>query len=181
MKNALLTATFLFCATAAGALAQRIPAGTVINVRTIDRIESKEAQVGRNYRASLEQDLIVNGRTLAAKGAEAQLQVVENKKAGKLKGNAELVVTLVSLRTTRRTVNVNTENSTTESGGKGKSSAIKTGVGAGIGAAIGAIAGGGRGAAIGAGVGAGAGAGVAMMSGPKVDIPSETPMTFTVR
>ncbi len=181
MKNQWMTAIFLLCATAVSVMAQRIPAGTVINVRTIDRIESKEAQVGKNYRASLDQDLIVNGRTIAAKGAEAQLQVVENKKAGKLKGNAELVVTLVSLRTTRRTVTVNTENSTTESGGKGKSSAIKTGVGAGIGAAIGAIAGGGKGAAIGAGVGAGAGAGVAMMSGPKVDIPSETMMSFTVR
>jgi hypothetical protein len=171
----------MFCVTAAGAMAQRIPAGTVINVRTIDRIESKEAQVGRNYRASLAENVVVNGRTVAARGDEAQLQVVENNKAGKLKGNAELVVTLVSVRTNRRTLTLNTENSTTESGGKGKSSAIKTGVGAGIGAAIGAIAGGGKGAAIGAGVGAGAGAGVAMMSGPRVEIPSETLLSFTVR
>lgn len=181
MTSPWITTMILLGATAVSAMAQRIPVGTVINVRTIDRIESKEAQVGRNYRASLDQDVIVNGRVLAAKGAEANLQVVENKKAGKLKGNAELVVTLVSVRTTRRLVTVNTENSTTESGGKGKSTAVKTGIGAGIGAAIGAIAGGGKGAAIGAGVGAGAGAGAAMMSGPKVEIPSETILTFTVR
>ncbi len=49
-----------------------------------------------------------------------------------------------------------------------------------VGAIIGAIAGGGKGAAIGAGAGAAAGAGSQVfMKGQRVQIPSETFLTFT--
>jgi len=182
MKNFAMTAIVYGLVLASGALGQKIPSGTVISVRTIDRIDSKESGVGRTYQASLVDDVVVGGRTIAARGANAQLRVVEMKKAGKVKGNAELAVTLDGLtRSNGKMARVTTENSTTASGGKGKDSALKVGIGAGIGAAIGAIAGGGRGAAIGAGVGGAAGTGLALMTGPHVSIPSETPMTFTVR
>ena len=182
MKNLAMSAMALGFALASGAMAQKIPAGTVISVRTIDRIDSKESGVGRTYQASLVDDVVVGGRTIAARGANAQLRVVEMKKAGKVKGNAELAVTLDSLTRSKGTsTRVSTQNSTSASGGKGKDSALKVGIGAGIGAAIGAIAGGGKGAAIGAGVGGAAGTGLALMTGPHVVIPSETPMTFTVR
>ena len=53
--------------------------------------------------------------------------------------------------------------------------------GAALGAIIGAIAGGGKGAAIGAVSGAGAGTAVQVITGgPKVQIPSETRLTFTL-
>ena len=177
-----MTAMALGLAWASGAMAQKIPTGTVISVRTIDRIDSKETGLGRTYLASLMDDVVVGGQTIAVRGANAKLRVVTLKKAGKVKGNAELAVTLESLtRSNGRSARVSTENSTSASGGKGKDTALKVGIGAGIGAAIGAIAGGGKGAAIGAGVGGAAGTGLALMTGPHVVIPPETLMTFTVR
>ena len=128
MKKFAMTAIVCGLVMATGAMAQNIPAGTVISVRTIDSIDSKQSGVGRTYQASLVDDVVVGGRTIAARGASAQLRVVEMKKAGKLKGNAELAVTLDRLtRSNGKSVRVTTENSTSESGGKGKDSALMTG------------------------------------------------------
>jgi len=166
---------------AVAAVAQ-VPPGTVITVKTIDRVESESSREGQLFRASLDQALVINGRTVAPMGSDAQLKIVEVKNAGKVKGNAELTVTLVSITANGDTLSLNTENATSAGKGKGKGTATKTGIGAGIGAALGAIFGGGKGAAIGAGAGAAAGAGVAMvMSGPRVVIPSETRLSFAVR
>jgi len=159
-----------------------VPRGTTVNVRTIDRIESESSRTGQTFRASLADPLVVNGVTIAPVGSEAELRIVELKSAGKVRGNAELTVTLASVTALGEVINLSTENTTSRSGGKGKGTAVKTGVGAGIGAALGAIFGGGKGAAIGAGAGAATGAGVSMaMAGPRVVIPSETRMSFTVR
>jgi hypothetical protein len=161
--------------------AQAVPAGTAISVKTIDRIDSGSSQVGQTFKASLDGALVVNGTTIAPAGADAVLKIIEAKKAGKLKGKAELTVTLVQLKTGNGMVDLNTEGATSASEGKGKSSATKTAVGGAGGAILGGILGGGKGAAAGAGIGAGAGAGVAMLSGPKVVIPAETRLTFLVR
>ena len=113
---------------ASGAMEQQIPARTVIFVWTIDRVDSQDNGVGQTSEASLVDDVVVGGRTIAARGANAQLRVVEMKKAGKLKGNAELAVTLDRLtRSNGKSVRMTTENSTSESGGKGKDSALMTG------------------------------------------------------
>jgi hypothetical protein len=160
----------------------RIPAGTIVSVRTIDRVESESSREGQFFRASLAEPIIVRGRTVAPAGSDAQLRVIDVKDAGKVKGSAELTVTLVSVTANGEVLNLTTENTTSKSGGKGKGTAVKTGVGAGIGAALGAIFGGGKGAAIGAGAGAATGAGVSMvMQGPRVVIPSETVLSFAVR
>ena len=162
--------------------AARIPPGTTIQVRTIDRIESDSNREGQFFRASLAEPIILQGNTLAPTGADAQLRITEVRKSGKVRGNAELTVTLASVTVNGEVLNLNTENATTRGAGKGKGTAVKTGVGAGIGAALGAIFGGGKGAAIGAGAGAATGAGVSIvMSGPRVVIPSETRLSFTVR
>lgn len=160
----------------------QIPSGTVISVKTIDRVESDSSREGQLFRASLADPIIVNGTTVAPVGSDAELKIVEVKEAGKVKGRAELTVTLVSVTANGQTMSLTTENTTSKSGGKGKGTATKTGIGAGIGAALGAIFGGGKGAAIGAGAGAATGAGVAMvMQGPRVVIPSETQLSFSVR
>jgi len=159
-----------------------VPRGTTITVRTIDRIESESSRTGQTFQASLADPLIVDGVTIAPLGSPAELRIEELKSAGKVRGNAELTVTLASVTANGAVINLTTENSTSRSGGKGKGTAVKTGIGAGIGAALGAIFGGGKGAAIGAGAGAATGAGVAMvMAGPRVVIPSETRLSFTVR
>jgi len=158
-----------------------LPPGTNVIVRTIDAIESKSAEVGKTYMASLDSPVFVNGQEVAKKGDDATLRVIQIDDAGRLKGKTELTVTLVSVKSGAKVYQVSRSNVTLNSAGKGKGSAAKIGGGAAIGAAIGAIAGGGRGAAIGAGAGAGAGAAAAMLTGPQVKIPSESVLTFRVQ
>ncbi len=181
----LLATAALFVTASLDALADassRVPPGTAIAVRTIDRIESESSREGQFFRASLAEPIIVDGKILAPAGADAQLRIAEVRNAGKVRGNAELTVTLASVTVDGQEMSLSTENSTSTGKGKGKGTATKTGIGAGIGAALGAIFGGGKGAAIGAGAGAATGAGVAMvMSGPRVVIPSESRLSFVVR
>jgi hypothetical protein len=159
-----------------------IPAGTVMEVRTIDSIDSQKASPGQTFRASLDEPVVVGGTTVAPKGADVVLKVTAAKDAGKLRGNAQLTVSLASVKIGDRMVDVNTENLTSSSSGKGKGTATKAGVGAAGGALLGGLLGGGKGALIGAVAGGGAGTGVAMMTkGPRVNIPSETHLSFTVQ
>jgi hypothetical protein len=162
--------------------ATQIPAGTVIAVRTIDAIDSKNATVGQTFQASLDEPLLVNGNTLAPQGASARLKLIQTQNARKLIGRASLSISLVSVKIGDQLIGVNTADVTSSSSGKGKGTATKAGVGAATGAALGGIFGGGLGAGIGAAVGGGAGTGIAMMTrGPRVTIPSETRLSFTVK
>lgn len=158
----------------------RIPATTVINVRLIDTIDSSKASEGQTFNASLVDPIVVRGREVAPRGANATVRLLDLEKSGKFKGRTGLGIVLDTLTVNGRAVNVETGTVTKTSGSQGKNTAVKTGVGAGIGAAIGAIAGGGKGAAIGAGVGGAAGAASQIFTGgKKVQIPSETVLTFT--
>jgi outer membrane lipoprotein SlyB len=77
-------------------------------------------------------------------------------------------------------VDINTQTVQRESDSRGQRTAKVAGGTAAVGAVIGAIAGGGKGAAIGAGAGAAAGTGVQVVTkGQRVQIPSETRLTFT--
>lgn len=164
---------------AAAAFGQRIPASSPIAVSLIEPIDSSKATEGQTYRASVAEDVVVNGKTLVPQGADATVTLVNLDKGGKFKGSTQLAVRLTSLNVNGRAVAVETGNVTRVSGSQGKNTALKTGIGAGIGAAIGAIAGGGKGAAIGAGSGAAAGAGSQIFTkGQKVQIPSESVLRF---
>src|SRR3989442_15542604 len=68
--------------------------------------------------------------------------------AGKLKGNAELSIMLVSIKSGDQVLQIETDNVTTESSSKGKGSAIKIGGGTAVGGVLGGILGGRKGAAI---------------------------------
>ena len=158
-----------------------VPAGSSVVVRTVEPIDSNSAEVGKTFRASLDVALVIDGEEAARKGSDAVLKIIEATSAGKLKGKAQLTVTLVSVNAGTQVLQVNNSTVSVESSGKGKGSAIKIGAGAAAGAALGGIFGGGKGAAIGAGAGAGAGTAVAMLTGPQVKIPSETILTFKVQ
>jgi hypothetical protein len=160
--------------------ARRIPATTVINVRVIDTIDSSNATEGQVFNASLADPILVRGQEVAPRGANATVRLLDLEKSGKFKGRSGLGVILDTVTVNGRAVNVETGTVTKTSGSQGKNTAVKTGIGAGIGAAIGAIAGGGKGAAVGAGVGGAAGAASQIFTGgKKVQIPSETVLTFT--
>ena len=55
------------------ALGQRsleIPSGTSIRVRMIDNLSSEQTQMGDTFRGTLDEPIVVNGRTLYPKGAD---------------------------------------------------------------------------------------------------------------
>jgi hypothetical protein len=159
-----------------------VPSGTQISVRLIEGIDSERNREGDEFRASLADPILVNGETVAPKGADARVKLVNEKSSGKFAGKAELTVEVVSLSVNGKTIPVNTSSVSEYSGSQGASTAKKAAAVGAVGAIIGAIAGGGKGAAIGAGAGAAAGAGSGVfMHGQRVKIPSETFLTFTVQ
>ncbi len=159
-----------------------IPKGTQISVRTIDSIQSKKAEVGQNYRCTLDAAINVSGKDLAPKGADCVLKIQEMKSAGKVTGNNELKLVVAEIRIGGKMVAVTSEPTALAGKGKGKSTALRTGLGGAAGAGIGAIIGGGKGAAIGAGVGAGAGAASSVLtSGPEIKVAPETVLSFVIQ
>lgn len=167
--------------TPAAELGVEIPAGTEIVIRMIDSIDSEQSTVGQTFAASLDEPVMVGGRTAIPRNADVVVKLVDDREAGKLTGRTELALDIVSIKVGDRMVDINTQAVTRASESRtGRTAKMATG-GAALGAIIGAIAGGGKGAAIGAVSGAGAGTAVQVITGgPKVQIPSETRLTFTL-
>ena len=157
-----------------------VDAGTPLVVRTTSSMSTKNAEAGNRFEATLQQPLVVEGKTLAKTGALVEGVVAEASQGGRVKGKAYLTLNLVSLHLSDgRTVAIKTGAVTQEAKSGAKKDLMRTGIAAGAGAAIGAIAGGGRGAAIGAGVGGAAGVGLNMATrGPAAQLPAETVVNF---
>ena len=158
-----------------------IPAGTAIVARTIDPIDSDSSHVGETYHASIDQPVIVNGRTIAPVGSNATLEVVRLQQGGRIRGQEEVSLALASITgVDGRVYRLNTSNEDVSSSSRGRQSTEVIGGGAALGAIIGAIAGGGRGAAIGAASGAAIGTGAQLLRGVHVKVPPETRLSFTL-
>jgi hypothetical protein len=154
-----------------------LPAGTEIAVRTIDRIDSKKADLNHEYAASLDDPVIVDGVEIVPANANAFLKVTEAKSPG-LTHRATMSTALVAVVINGQKIKVNTEGVDSTAGSQAKRTLTGTAVGAGTGAAIGAAAGGGAGAAVGAGAGAAAGAVAGKLTGKGVEIAPETRFTY---
>lgn len=157
-----------------------IPAGTTIVVRTTGLISTKKATEGSAFEATLVEPLVVDGYTVAKKGANVEGVVTNADPGGRVKGVATLAVQLRSIvADDGKRLAVRTSTVAREAKSSVKKDALKVGIGSGIGAAIGAIAGGGKGAAIGAGAGAAGGTGVVLAThGEPAEIPSESVLRF---
>jgi hypothetical protein len=159
-----------------------IPVGTDIAVQMIDGINSKTNTEGQTFKASLFSPVVVDGKTVLPAGSNATVLLATAKGAGRIRGNSELEVRLVSVQHAGHTYQMDTNVHEVVGKGRGRQTAVRSGVGAAAGAIIGAIAGGGKGAAIGGLAGGGIGAGVQLAThGQQVSIPSETQLTFTVQ
>ena len=159
-----------------------LAAGTSLVVRLIDDVDSERDAVGQTFRASIDEPVVLDGRTVIPRGADVVAKLVADRQAGRLTGRTELTLDLQSVTVNGRKVEVTTQEVTQQSESRTRETATRTGGAAALGAVIGAIAGGGKGAAIGAVTGAAAGGAVQVLTkGPKVRIPSETRLTFTLQ
>jgi len=159
-----------------------IPAGTVITVRMIDRIDSSRNRPGEEFAATIDAPVVVDDRVVIRRGADARVRLVESRSAGRMTGRSELHVELVGLAIGAQSYAVETGMIEKAGASRGKRTAETVGGGAALGALIGAIAGKGKGAAIGGAIGAGAGTAVqASTKGEQVQIPPETKLDFTLR
>jgi len=158
-----------------------VPAGTALTVTVDQALGSKTSQSGQTFLATLAQPVTVSGKTAIPKGSSVTGTVVSAKAKGKIKGEGELVLSLrsITIRGQNYPIQTGTLDSTVK--GKGKRTAVTTGGGAAGGALIGGLAGGGKGAGIGALVGAAGGlVGGAMTGNKQIEIPAESPLTFTL-
>jgi hypothetical protein len=165
---------------AVASLAQTIPAGTHISIRTSQELSSGTAKVGDRFDATLTRALVVGGKTIAKAGAPARGKVTLAKSSGRLHAPGQLSIRLTAVEADGKMVPISTGSYHLEGKSHTKSNATKIGGGAALGALIGGIAGGGKGAAIGAGAGGAAGTGVAAATGKEeAIIPAEKALSFT--
>ena len=160
----------------------KLPAGTIIPVRTTSELSTAKLKDGSVFETVLEKDLVVSGTTLAKAGALVTCVVVSSDPGGRVKGTASLSVAARSIAGAgNNPIPIKTESFTVEAGSTKGRDAKRTGIATAIGAGIGAIAGGGSGAAIGAGAGAAAGVGANMATrGKAAVIPTETLIEFAL-
>lgn len=164
----------------AAAVAQTIPAGTKITVRTNTQINSGTAKAGESFQGNLTHDLVINGKTIAKAGAPAKGRITFAKESGRLHDPGELSLRLTAVEVHGKMVPVTTNAFRAKGKSHTKSNALKIGGGAAAGTALGAAFGGGKGALIGAAAGGAAGTGVAAATGKEEAIvQSESALTFT--
>ncbi len=160
-----------------------LPAGTKVEIRTDENINSKTASEGQTYAAEIYRDVMdPAGNIVLPQGANAQLRILTVTKGGRISGSSDLLVDLAAVSVGGRQYVVATsdvERRGRSGIGTNRRTAEYVGGVSAIGAIIGAIAGQGKGAAIGAGAGAGAGAVAEILTkGGPVNIPAETLLTF---
>jgi hypothetical protein len=156
-----------------------VPAGKVLTVTLDQTINSKIANNGDSFAASLAEPVTVDANVALPIGTKVRGTIVTAQSAGKFKGNALLQLTLDSVSVNGTRYSIQTSEFEDAGKGRGKRTAIGAGGGAAFGAIIGAVAGGGKGAAIGALAGGGAGTAAAGFTGKKdIVLPAETRLHF---
>ena len=153
--RAILTALLLVGTAAISAQEKQvtIPAGTPLLVK-LDNAVSSSDKPGTKFSGVLQGDLSANGIAAVKTGSAVFGQVMDAKKARRVRGKAEVTFALTQVNISGQLVPITTEPIEDIAA----SSTRKTAKGAAAGAAVGAIADGGDGAAKGAAIGAGAAA-----------------------
>lgn len=153
-----------------------LPAGTEVSIRTIDRIESSTAKYDREYAASIDAPVLLNGAMVLPAHTKAYLQPSDIQNP-KIIGHRSITMALVGVTLSGQRVKLDTAGLASEGGSGAKRSTVGGVIGAGGGAAIGAVFG-----PVGAGIGALAGATtglvIARVTRRGVVIPAETRFTY---
>jgi hypothetical protein len=155
-----------------------IPAGTVIRVRTNERIDVSNASTGRVFIGVIDESARdKRGMVVIPKGSPAELVV---RSVSKYEMALDLATITVGTRKYHVSSSRDVIHGTQKPGiGKNRRTAKFLGGGAAAGSVIGAIAGGGAGALVGGFLGAGAGAGAQTLTrGRSVRVPAESLLIF---
>jgi hypothetical protein len=156
-----------------------LPADTVLHVTVDQTVSSAQSQSGDEFDASISQPVVVDGKTVIARGARVQGRVLEASPSGRLNHPGELRLALSSIEVAGKRYELQTSSVDRQGESHEKRNVELIGGGAGVGALIGAVAVHGKGAAIGAAAGAGAGTAGAAATGKKdVTVPAETRLSF---
>ena len=165
-------------AAAAPRPAVTVPAGTPVNVRLAQAIDVDLSQAGQQFKAVVDDPVMVGGTPVIPRGASATLQAVQVDQSGKMKGSDRITLKLNTITFGGAVHEVTTAYVESKGKGEGKKTGRKIGGGAGLGAIVGGIAGGGEGAAIGAVIGGVGGAAVASGGEEHLKLPAETRLQF---
>lgn len=156
-----------------------IPAGTPLMIRMIDSIDTSRDHTGQSFAASIDSPVVVRGRVVVPRGANARVLLASSSQAGHIEGRSAVSLRLISVSIHGVGYPVRSSSFVKQGSSRGKRSAAIIGGGAAVGAAIGGIFGRKRGAAEGAVAGAGAGTGAQLMTKAEaVTVPSETRIDF---
>lgn len=159
--------------------AASIPSGTPITIRLQTAVSSASSHSGESFDAVLDEPLIVNGQTVAPRGASVTGRIVSAKSSGHLKDPGYLRLTLMSLAINGKQLPIQTSTIFAKGSSHEKRNLAMIGGGTAAGALIGGLAGGGKGALIGTAVGAAGGTGTAYATGKKdIGFASERRLTF---
>lgn len=126
-----------------------VPAGTVLLVRLVDRVTSRD-EPGTRFAATLDTDLFAEGKVVARAGARVYGRVEEAREAWRVFGRSSVSISLTEISFDGVMKSIETYELAKTGGEAGKKT---LGLSA-AGAAIGAVVDGGEGAAKGAGIGA---------------------------
>ncbi|MBV9759176.1 MAG: protein kinase [Acidobacteriaceae bacterium] len=159
-----------------------IPAATQVTVRLIGPINGDTAQPGQVFPASIDSPIVVQGKPVVPRLANAQVRLVGASKAGRFAGSAKLDLQLASFTIDGRRYPVQSAVYEAESGARGKRTGKFAGIGGALGAVVGGIEHGGKGALAGAAAGGAAGSGAAGLTGDRaLELPAESRLSFTLQ
>ena len=172
-----LLVVILYSAAAVARQADGLPAGSQVQVRLLDKLDTGDAEAGQTFSATVAAPLVADGRIVLASGTKIRGRVVDTVSSGRLKRPASITLEL----TQAGRAAIITEPLRID----GKSHLLRNvaiiGGETTAGAIVGAATGGKKGAAIGGAIGAGAGTATAYMTGKmEIVLPVETALTFVM-
>ncbi len=165
------TAEKLMQANSAGQVT--VPAGTRLVIRTSDTIDSNQHSAGHRFRGQLEGALVVDGVTVAPRGAVVHGRIAQAQQARRATGSSELTVEFTDIMIDDQLFPISTGDLSAQTDGEAGRTVRRTARAA----AVGGLIGGSSGARTGARVGVGASI---LTSGASVNIPRGTILETTL-
>lgn len=151
----------------AGSNTVTVPAGTRLVIRMSDSINSKQHQAGHRFKGQLESALVINGVTVAPRGAFLYGQIVDANQARRVAGSSSLTLAFTDLMLNDQLIPIQTVGLAAQTGNEAGRTVGRTARAA----AIGGLVSGSSGAKTGAKVGVGASI---LTSGASINVPAGT-------